>query len=134
MSNGADRRLEVPPERIARWLTGFGERHGGVTEVTAGPDTVRYVAADGSRAECRVPFPPLEGELAEHALRDRRGGGLLARLGGYAAGGFGGGPPGGSPGGSPPLHGRSSAGGWAPPPPSPRRREKGPPARRGPAH
>src|SRR5258708_20389613 len=73
MSNGADRRLEVPPERIARWLTGFGERHGGVTEVTAGPDTVRYVAADGSRAECRVPFPPLEGELAEPALRDRRG-------------------------------------------------------------
>src|SRR5260370_4661669 len=55
MPNGADRRLEVAPERIARWLTGFGERHGGVTEVTAGPDTLRYVAADGSRAACPVP-------------------------------------------------------------------------------
>src|SRR5258708_22327110 len=85
MSNGADRRLEVPPERIARWLTGFGERHGGVTEVTAGPDTVRYVAADGSRAERRVPFPPLEGELAEHALRDRRVRALPADLRGALA-------------------------------------------------
>ncbi|HXA61815.1 MAG TPA: acVLRF1 family peptidyl-tRNA hydrolase [Streptosporangiaceae bacterium] len=113
MSNGADRRLEVPPERIARWLTGFGERHGGVTEVTAGPDTVRYVAADGSRAECRVPFPPLEGELAEHALRDRRVGVLLARLGGYAAGVFEGDRLVASKVGSRLVHGRSAAGGWS---------------------
>jgi hypothetical protein len=49
----------VPPERIARWLAGFGERHGALTGVDRGPEVVRFTAADGATAECHVPFPPL---------------------------------------------------------------------------
>ncbi|MDX6432918.1 MAG: hypothetical protein QOE54_5284, partial [Streptosporangiaceae bacterium] len=36
-ASGGGRWLEVAPERIARWLAGFGERHGGVTGVARGP-------------------------------------------------------------------------------------------------
>ena len=49
---------------------------------------VRLAAEDGSVAEVEVPFPPLDGGLVEHALRDRRVAVLLVRLGGSACGVF----------------------------------------------
>lgn len=49
---------------------------------------VRLVAEDGAVAEVEVPFPPLDGGLVEHVLRDRRVGVLLVRLGGCACGVF----------------------------------------------
>jgi hypothetical protein len=55
------------------------------------PDTVLLTGADGARAWLEVPFPPLAGELADHAERDRRIGVLLVRRGGHAAGVFEGG-------------------------------------------
>jgi peptide subunit release factor 1 (eRF1) len=58
-----------------------------------------------------VPFPPLVGALVEHALRPRRVGVLLVRLGGYAAGVFEGRTLVSSKVGSRQVHGRSAAGG-----------------------
>lgn len=112
---GGGRWLEVSPERIDRWLAGFAERHGGVTETSADSEVLRFTAADGSVAECHVPFPPLlEGEgLAGHACRDRRVGVLLVRLGGHAAGIFEGSRLVTSKVGSRQVHGRSAAGGWS---------------------
>ena len=107
---GGGRWVSVPPERLARWLAGFAERHGAY-DVTAGPDQVVLVAADGARAECEVPFPPLQGDLLGHACTDRRVGVLLVRLGGYAAGVFEGDRLVASKVGSRQVHGRSAAGG-----------------------
>ncbi|GIG82828.1 hypothetical protein Pka01_59550 [Planotetraspora kaengkrachanensis] len=120
--------MTVAPERLAGWIRGFAERHGAV-EATSGPDLVRFAAADGSAAECHVPFPPLDlrdvpgdgaggqedaaGALVAHARRSRTVGVLLVRLGGYAAGVFEGERLVTSKVGSRLVHGRSAAGGWS---------------------
>jgi Actinobacteria/chloroflexi VLRF1 release factor len=118
---GHPRWLDVGPERVEAWLGEFAARHG-QAQVNIGNDrdivTVR--AADGSIAECHVPFPPLPAtvtgageELAVHAAADRTVGVLLVRLGGYAAGVFSGAQPRlvASKVGSRLVHGRSAAGG-----------------------
>ena len=107
---GGGRWVVVPPERLDRWLAGFAERHGPVEQTETGTAVV-LTAADGALAECEVPFPPLSGSLVEHALRPRRVGVLLVRLGGYAAGIFEGGELVASKVGSRQVHGRSAAGG-----------------------
>jgi hypothetical protein len=124
MENGrrtTQRWLDVRPERIENWLDSFGQRHGSTAIVTeAGTGIVTVRAADGSVAECHVPFPPLPAggsgagaEIAAHATADRTVAVLLVRLGGYAAGVFSG--PGAqlvaSKVGSRLVHGRSAAGG-----------------------
>lgn len=78
-------------------------------------DELRVVlsAEDGAVAEIEVPFPPLVGDLVEHALRPRTVGVLLVRLGGYAAGVFADGKLISSKVGSRQVHGRSAAGGWS---------------------
>lgn len=85
--------VEVAPQRLDRWLSGFAERHGGVVEVAPGPASVVLRAGDGAVAECEVPFPPLAvhpawpyAGLVDHALRDRRVGLVLLRRGGWAVG------------------------------------------------
>jgi hypothetical protein len=128
---GGTRWIEVGPGRLAGWLESFAERHGDVTG--AGDRTVvTFRAADGSVAECHVPFPPLPGpgpasgaagagqvadwaaRIAAHAQAERTVGVLLVRLGGYAAGVFTG-PSAAhlaaSKVGSRLVHGRSAAGG-----------------------
>jgi Actinobacteria/chloroflexi VLRF1 release factor len=127
---GGPRWIEVGPDRLAGWLETFGRRHG---DVTGAGDraVVTFRAADGSVAECHVPFPPLPdpgaggapgaGQVADWAARiaahghaERTVGVLLVRLGGYAAGVFTG-PAAGhlaaSKVGSRLVHGRSAAGG-----------------------
>ena len=84
---GGGRWVTVSPERLQKWLDGFASRHGAVTR-TFDDQVVRLVAEDGALAEVEVPFPPLEGGLVEHVLRDRRVGVLLVRLGGCACGVF----------------------------------------------
>ena len=109
--------LLVGPDRIERWLAGFADRHGSVSvEVT--PDVVVAVAADGARAECRVPFPPLtpddsqpDGGLAAHASHDRMVAVILVRRGGYAVGVFDGDRLLASKVGSRHVQGRTAAGG-----------------------
>jgi len=109
--------VEVPAERLAGWLARFGARHGTLT--WAGSDSEVVVsAADGARAECAVPFPPLVvapaaafGGLVGHVERARRVGVLLVRKGGYAAGVFDGDRLVSSKVGSRHVQGRSAAGG-----------------------
>jgi hypothetical protein len=95
---------------MERWLAGFTERHG-PADLVAAETAVVLTAADGTLATCEVPFPPLQGSLVEHALRTRRVGVLLVRLGGYAAGVFEGSELVLSKVGSRQVHGRSAAGG-----------------------
>ena len=128
--------LDIPPERVAGWLSAFAIRHGGA-DIAPGTAAVRYTCADGAIAECHVPFPPLPaalptalpaavarspatahpddvaGRIAAHASADRTVGVLIVRLGGYAAGVFSGTPPRlvVSKTGSRLVHGRSAAGG-----------------------
>lgn len=116
---GGGRWVAVAPERLDRWLAGFGERHG-ETSVAAAGDVVRLQAADGTFAEMAVPFPPLAvvdtasyGGLVAHALEERIVGVLLARLGGHASGIFRGRELLASKVGSRHVQGRSAAGGWS---------------------
>ncbi|WP_433338303.1 acVLRF1 family peptidyl-tRNA hydrolase [Spirillospora sp. CA-294931] len=106
--------VEVPPERVARWLENFAGRHGAVTTVTRDAEVVTYTAGDGAVADFHVPFPPLTGDdLIAHVRLDRRVGVLLVRLGGYAAGVFEGERLVASKVGTRQVHGRSAAGGWS---------------------
>ena len=107
----------VAPERLQRWLDGFTERHG-ATSWQFGADVVTGSAADGTRVECRVPFPPLRvdeslpyGGLVDHASRDRTVGVIVVRRGGYAAGIFEGPTLVASKVGSRHVQGRTAAGG-----------------------
>ena len=111
--------MQVDPERLARWLAGFEARHGELG-VESGPTAVTCVAADGSVAELRVPFPVLVtdpgdrfGGIIAHACADRRVGVVLFRLGGHAVGVFEGSRLVASKVGSRQVHGRSAAGGWS---------------------
>ncbi|TDW22805.1 acVLRF1 family peptidyl-tRNA hydrolase [Kribbella kalugense] len=108
--------VSVSPERLDRWLTGFGERHGDV-EYNVTPTSVTLSADDGSSAVVTVPFEPLavltrEG-LVAHVLADRRLGVLLVRRGGYGAGVFAGGKLVDSKVGSRHVQGTTKAGGWS---------------------
>lgn len=112
---GGGRWVEVPAERVTRWLDGFSARHGGFS-VDVGERVVLLRAGDGALAECHVPFPPLDGgldDLAAHASRDRRVGVLLVRLGGHACGVFDGERLISSKVGARLVQGRSAAGGWS---------------------
>src|SRR4051794_33690164 len=106
------RHVTVAPERLERWLAGFAERHGEVT-TTSGPETVELVGADDAHAWVEVPFPPLTGDLVEHARHPRRIGVLLVRRGGYAVGIFAGTTLTTSKVGSSYVQGTTKAGGWS---------------------
>jgi hypothetical protein len=108
--------VAVAPERLDRWLTGFGERHGDV-EYDVTPTSVTLSAEDGSSAVVTVPFEPLaelsrEG-LVAHVLTPRRLGVLLVRRGGYGAGVFADGKLLDSKVGSRHVQGTTKAGGWS---------------------
>ncbi len=119
--------VDVPPERLVRWVDNFAARHGPAV-AEPGPAVVVLRARDGTVAACHLPFPPLPqpGEggadpagqarlIAAHAAASRTVGVLLVRLGGFAAGVFTGDPPhlDASKTGSRLVHGRASAGGWS---------------------
>ncbi|MFC9688401.1 acVLRF1 family peptidyl-tRNA hydrolase [Kribbella sp. NPDC056951] len=108
--------VTVAPERLDRWLTGFGERHGDVSFDVA-PHQVTVSAADGAIAVVSVPFQPLvdlsrEG-LVAHVLGEHRLGLLLVRRGGYGAGVFVGPKLVDSKVGSRHVQGTTKAGGWS---------------------
>jgi VLRF1 release factor-like protein len=112
-----DRVVSVAPERLARWLAGFEQRHG-TTRATGGREQLVLVAADGAQATITVPFPPLIGEdllndLPRHSGVERRVGALLVRKGGYAVGIFAGRRLIASKVGSSYVQGRTKAGGWS---------------------
>jgi hypothetical protein len=110
---GGGRWVTVPPERLARWLDGFGARHGAVT-VLSTADKVVLTGEDGAVATVEVPFPPLvAGDLVAHVVTERTVGVLLVRLGGHAAGVFVGDDLVSSKVGSRHVQGRTAAGGWS---------------------
>jgi hypothetical protein len=118
--------VEVPPERLVRWVENFILRHGPAV-VEPGSEVVVLRARDGAAAACHPPFPPLPPRpqggdparqaeaMAAHAAAGRTVGVLLVRLGGYAVGVFTGDPPqlAASKTGSRLVHGRAAAGGWS---------------------
>jgi hypothetical protein len=113
----APRRVVVEAERLEGFLGRLTDRHGQLSW-SAEPGVVTVTAADGTSAECRVPFPPLQadpaapyGGLLAHVLRSRMVGVLLVRRGGYAAGVFNGTQLMASKVGSRHVQGRSAAGG-----------------------
>ena len=142
-SQAGGRWVEVPPERLVRWVENFTLRHGPAV-AGPGPEVVVLRASDGAVAACHPPFPPLPpprtggagpagvgpggapGEdqtdparqaelMAAHAAAGRTVGVLLVRLGGHAVGVFTGDPPqlAVSKTGSRLVHGRAAAGGWS---------------------
>lgn len=118
MTSAGGRTVDVAPERLARWLDGFAQRHGGPLRWEVAATHLVATAADGTLADCAVPFPPLPATSADpaarlvtHALIGRSVGVLLVRLGGYAAGVFHGVDLETSKVGSRPVHGRNAAGG-----------------------
>jgi hypothetical protein len=111
---GGGRWVDVDPERLARWLDGFVERHG---EVTVGPlaDGLTVTGADGEVAECHLLLgaaTDIETLVAE-AARPRRLGLLLIRRGGYAVGVAAGTQLVASKVGSRYVQSRTAAGGWS---------------------
>jgi hypothetical protein len=106
----------VAPERLDKWLTGFGERHGEISYAVT-PTMVTVSAEDGALAEIAVPFEPLEDltrdGLVAHVLKDWRLGVLLVRRGGYGAGVFVGAKLVDSKVGSRHVQGTTKAGGWS---------------------
>ena len=88
--------VEVAPERLDRWLVGFGERHDGVATSTA----ERAVGGDGATATFdRFAHDPL--------------GVVLVRRGGYACALVSGGSVGVSKVGTRHVQSRTAAGGWS---------------------
>jgi hypothetical protein len=115
------RTLDIGPERLERWVTGFGERHGGAQSVAI-DDGMQFTAVDGATAALSAPFPPLPAgwanerpvaAIVEHAQAPRVIAILLVRLGGFAAGVFDRDELIASKVGSRQVHGRSAAGGWS---------------------
>jgi hypothetical protein len=84
---GGGRWVEVDPERLARWLDGFAERHGEVA-VDPQPDQLRVAAFDGTVAELHPPPGSAGGRdiagFVAAATQERVIGLLLVRRGGAA--------------------------------------------------
>lgn len=106
------RTVTVAAGRLRGWLAGFEQRHGTVS-VAAGFEIVELTGADEARAWIDVPFPPLVGDLIDHAERTRRIGVLLVRRGGHAAGVFDGATLVASKVDSSYVQGTTKAGGWS---------------------
>jgi hypothetical protein len=114
----AARTVSVEAGRLEGWLQGFSASHGTVSwQASAG--SVVVTGADGTVADCAVPFPPLVatqeeyGGLLAHIRTRRRLGVLLVRKGGYAVGVYDGPDLVASKVGSRHVQGRAAAGGWS---------------------
>jgi hypothetical protein len=86
---GGGRWVDVDPERLTRWIDGFGERHG-TPEVAAQPYGLLLTAPDGASAGLHTPpgaDPAADlGGFVAGAVAPRRLGLLLARKGAVAVG------------------------------------------------
>jgi len=116
---GGGRWVEVDPDRLARWLDGFAERHGEPVVSTVDGGVLELVAPDGSRAWCHPPpgspppgSPPAAGFVTAAATPGRIGL-LLARRGAVAVGVVDGAALVASKVDSRYVQGRTAAGGWS---------------------
>lgn len=121
---GGGRWVEVDPDRLARWLDGFAERHGEPVVSTVDGGVLELRAPDGSRAWCHPPpgsSPPVaEGTagfvaagFVAAAATPGRIGLLLARRGAVAVGVVDGAALVASKVDSRYVQGRTAAGGWS---------------------
>ena len=85
------RRVGVAPERLARWLADFADRHG-TPRRAATEDHVLLTAPDGAHAWLHLIWGPVPGtddaELVEHYARERRVGAVIVRRKAHAVGVF----------------------------------------------
>jgi hypothetical protein len=111
---GGGRWVDVDPDRLGRWLSGFAERHG-ATSAQPAPDGLTVTAADGAVAECHLLVGRASdvGELVAAALRPYRLGLVLVRRGGFAVGVADGGVLKTSKVDARYVQGRTAAGGWS---------------------
>jgi hypothetical protein len=109
--------VEVDPDRLARWLDGFAERHGGSVESTVDGGVLELAAPDGARAWCHPPPGAQRVEAAAEfvaaAGAPGRIGLLLARRGAVAVGVVDGTALVSSKVDSRYVQGRTAAGGWS---------------------
>ena len=77
--------VEVPPERLVRWVENFTLRHGPAV-AEPGPEVVVLRARDGAAAACHPPFPPLP-PWPQPREGQRRGSGPAGGTDGRARGG-----------------------------------------------
>ncbi|HEU0239944.1 MAG TPA: acVLRF1 family peptidyl-tRNA hydrolase [Micromonosporaceae bacterium] len=86
---GGGRWVDVAPERLDRWIAGFGDRHGATSHTVDG-GVLRLRAVDLAEAECLLPPGALEvhdmAGFVAAALQPRRMGLVLARKSAYAVG------------------------------------------------
>jgi hypothetical protein len=113
---GGGRWVEVDPDRMPRWLSGFAERHGAWAVVGA-DRALELRAEDGARAECHPPpGAPAWADLDQFLAAARAAGPLgllLARRGAVAVGVAEGGALVASKVDSRYVQGRTAAGGWS---------------------
>jgi Actinobacteria/chloroflexi VLRF1 release factor len=122
------REVDVGAERLERWVTGFGERHGGAVVSAATPRQIELAAADGALAVVHVPFGGLAEEalatagsdpilltraVVTHATLPREVAVIMVRRGGYAVAAVTAGQVTASKVGSKYVQGRTAAGGWS---------------------
>jgi hypothetical protein len=114
---GGGRWVEVDPERLARWLDGFAERHGEPVESTVDGGVLTLSAPDGAEACCHPPpgaaAPRTFGEFLGAVGAPGRIGLLLARRGAVAVGVVEGTGLVSSKVDSRYVQGRTAAGGWS---------------------
>jgi hypothetical protein len=83
-------RVLVPVARVERWVSNFGQRHGGEPRLTVADGALAGAAPDGSTFTARLPFgAPYSGTAEPAALAAAAGrpddwGVLLVRRGGFA--------------------------------------------------
>lgn len=111
------RTILLPRERLARWVAGFGERHGDTTWA-AESGRVNGTAADGAEAQIMINAgPAVPGDQPTSLLTqvsvDLDLGVLLVRKGGYAIGVARGGQVTDHTGGTSYVQSRTKAGGWS---------------------
>jgi hypothetical protein len=116
MSGPEPRTVAVPFDRLAGWISRYGERHPG-TRWEFRPEGVSAASPDGSSASFDVPFPPLtdlspEG-LTSHLAQPRRLGVVIVRKGGFAVARVVGDQIAESKVGQRHVQSRSKAGGWS---------------------
>ena len=90
---GGGTEVEVPLDRLVGWVGRFGERNGGLAELTTDGAVVRIRGGDGTLATIEVPFGPLavgERHPVEALLDHLRGLGplglILVRGGAHSVG------------------------------------------------
>jgi hypothetical protein len=81
------RTVQVPASRLARWIAGFAERHGGSTETLIDGE-LQLVGADTAVATLAPPYPidpHTTADFIDAVSRVPRTGVILIRRGGFAA-------------------------------------------------